>query len=129
MFTSAFKIVYVASPYHGNFLQRWKNIRYARRACKAIYEAGMLPIAPHLLFPQFLPEAERRRVTECIIPICAELWVFYDRGISVSEGMMEEIKAFRALSRPVIIVSLRDFPNFVKWKNMRENGSRTPHAG
>ena len=49
---SAFRpIVYICSPYAGDVES---NTAAARRYSRFSVEAGYIPIAPHLLFPQFL---------------------------------------------------------------------------
>ena len=56
-------IVYVCSPYSGDIDA---NILNARRYCRFAVDSGCIPIAPHLLFPQFMNDAdetERNRHT------------------------------------------------------------------
>ena len=58
-------------------------------------EQGQIPLAPHLLFPQFVNEddpAERELaifMDVILLGKCQELWVF---GDSISEGMNTEIE-------------------------------------
>lgn len=47
------KKVFICSPFRGDVKG---NTEKARRYCRKAYEAGCLPVAPHLLFPQFLDE-------------------------------------------------------------------------
>ena len=49
-------IVYVCSPYAGDIAG---NIEAARRYSRFAVEAGYIPIAPHLLFPQFMDDSVR----------------------------------------------------------------------
>lgn len=57
------------------------------------YEKGYLPIAPHLLFPQFLDdekEEERQAGIQMgldLLLYCDEVWVFG----GITEGMLTEI--------------------------------------
>ena len=46
-------IVYICSPYSGDMEN---NIAAARRYSRFAVEQGYIPIAPHLLFPQFLDD-------------------------------------------------------------------------
>ena len=46
-------IVYICSPYSGGIDA---NVAAARRYCRFAVEQGYIPIAPHLLFPQFLDD-------------------------------------------------------------------------
>ena len=48
-------IVYICSPYAGDIET---NTAAARRYCRFAVEAGYIPIAPHLLFPQFLNDSD-----------------------------------------------------------------------
>lgn len=47
------KKVFICSPFRGDVKG---NTEKARRYCRKAYESGCLPVAPHLLFPQFLDE-------------------------------------------------------------------------
>jgi|SRR5882724_3950532 len=44
--------VILESPYAGNWLQRWANIRYARKCVRDAIQRGEAPIASHLLYTQ-----------------------------------------------------------------------------
>lgn len=48
-------IVYICSPYAGDIDA---NVDAARRYSRFAVEQGYIPIAPHLLFPQFLNDAD-----------------------------------------------------------------------
>ena len=48
-------IVYICSPYAGDVE---RNVDAARRYSRFAVEAGYIPIAPHLLFPQFLNDRD-----------------------------------------------------------------------
>ena len=85
-------IVYVCSPFSGDEVG---NIAKARKYSRFAVEKGYIPIAPHLLFPQFLNDSD---LTEremglhfgnVLMSHCSEVWVF---GESVSAGMDAEIK-------------------------------------
>jgi hypothetical protein len=88
-------IVYICSPYSGDVE---KNVDAARRYCRFAVERGFIPIAPHLLFPQFLDDnddTERELglfFGNALMSKCAEVWVFGDR---ISAGMETEIKRAR----------------------------------
>ena len=85
-------IIYVCSPYAGD-IQR--NVADARRYCRFAVEQGYIPIAPHLLFPQFLDDSDERErelglfFGNALMSKCAEVWVF---GSIISPGMAAEIK-------------------------------------
>ena len=70
----------------------------AKRYSRYAVDAGYIPIAPHLLFPQFLndDDPEERRLGlffgNAIMSKCSEVWVFGDR---ISSGMAAEIRRAR----------------------------------
>ena len=84
--------MYICSPYAGDIEN---NTAAARRYSRFAVEAGYIPIAPHLLFPQFLDDSNPKErelglfFGNAILSKCAEMWVFGDR---ISEGMEAEIK-------------------------------------
>ena len=84
-------IVYICSPYSGDVE---RNTTQAQHYCRYAVDSHCLPIAPHLLFPQFMDDRDPEdRDTALFMGIallskCAELWVF---GPDASEGMQAEI--------------------------------------
>ena len=85
-------IVYICSPFAGDVS---KNTENARRYSRFAVDSGYIPFAPHLLFPQFLNDAdtkERRlglHFGNALMSKCAEVWVF---GEHISPGMEAEIR-------------------------------------
>lgn len=63
----------------------------ARTYCRFAVDQGAIPIAPHLLFPQFMEEETERELAMfmdiAILSKCKELWVFGD----ATAGMKAEI--------------------------------------
>lgn len=85
-------VVYICSPYAGDIVA---NTEAARRYSRFAVETGYIPIAPHLLFPQFMNDAdpEERELGlffgNVLMSKCAEVWVF---GGRISAGMQKEIE-------------------------------------
>jgi hypothetical protein len=85
-------IVYICSRFSGDVDQ---NVKAAQRYSRFAIDKGFIPIAPHLLFPQFLDDdnpAERQLglfFGNALMSKCAEVWVF---GNTISSGMAAEIK-------------------------------------
>lgn len=85
-------IVYICSPYAGNIDA---NVDAARVYSRFAVESGYIPIAPHLLFPQFMRDddpTERQLglfFGNALMSKCSEVWVF---GNYISPGMEAEIK-------------------------------------
>lgn len=84
------KIVYVCSPLRGDME---RNIVRANYFSRFVFEKGCIPIAPHVIFTQFLDDAkpkERKRGIEmgiALLKLCDELWVF---SPTISEGATRE---------------------------------------
>ena len=78
-------LVYICSPYSGD---TEGNTEKARRYSRFAADADTIPIAPHLLFPQFLSEETERELAIfmdlVLLGKCEQLWVF---GGEVSDGM------------------------------------------
>lgn len=85
-------IVYICSPFAGDIE---KNVAAARTYSRFAVEQGYIPIAPHLLFPQFLNDTDQQErelglfFGNAIMSKCSEVWVF---GSHISSGMEAEIK-------------------------------------
>lgn len=84
-------LVYICSPYSGNVDF---NVTNARIYCKYAVDNKCIPIAPHLLFPQFMNDEESTDrelamfMNMVLLSKCEELWVF---GNTISQGMGQEI--------------------------------------
>ena len=84
-------IVYICSPFSGEVE---KNIKAAQEYSRFAVDKGYIPIAPHLLFPQFLNDADPRErqlglfFGNALMSKCSEVWVF---GSYISAGMEAEI--------------------------------------
>lgn len=90
---SAFKpLVYICSPYSGDIDI---NVKKARAFCRFALEKNCIPLAPHLLFPQFMDDdiSQERELAMfmnmVLLGKCNELWVF---GDTISKGMAQEIE-------------------------------------
>lgn len=84
-------LVYICSPYSGDVE---RNVIKARKFCRFALEENCIPLAPHLLFPQFMndddPEERELAIFMDIILLgkCSEVWVL---GNEISSGMAKEI--------------------------------------
>lgn len=94
-------LVFICSPFAGN-IQR--NTRRARDFCRFAASRNCIPIAPHLLFPQFMEEddPEQRRLGIFFGLVlqkkCKEVWVF---GRNISRGMAVEIEKAKERGLPL----------------------------
>ena len=79
------------SPYAGDI---GTNVKAAQRYNRFAVDTGYLPIAPHLLFPQFMDDGNPKErelamfFGNVLMSKCDELWVF---GDLISSGMAAEI--------------------------------------
>ena len=94
-------LVYICSPYQGDVEH---NTQAAQRYSQFVLAQKRLPIAPHLLFPQFMgAETDTTRelalhMGTILLTKCHELWYFGDR---ISEGMKLELNRARLRGIPV----------------------------
>lgn len=108
-------LVYIASPFAGD---TEANIRRAQGYCRFAVAKNCIPIAPHLHYPQFLDDADKRQrelglfFALVLLSKCDEMWVFGDR---MSCGMTQEIK--KAEKRGIHIKRFNS-----KCEEVRENG-------
>lgn len=82
-------LVYICSPFSGDISG---NIERAKKYSRYAVDSKAIPIAPHLLFPQFMDDDAERELAlfmdMVLLGKCEELWVF---GELVTEGMSAEI--------------------------------------
>lgn len=82
-------LVYICSPFSGDVSG---NIERAKKYSRYAVDSKAIPIAPHLLFPQFMSDDAERELAlfmdMVLLGKCEELWVF---GELVTEGMSAEI--------------------------------------
>ncbi len=94
-------IIYICSPLSGNIEE---NQVKARGYCRFAVDAGYIPLAPHIYFPQFMTDANPKERNLAIfmdivlLSKCSELWVF---GEIISEGMSLEIEKAKRRGRPI----------------------------
>lgn len=85
-------LVFICSPFAGDIEV---NTERTKNYCRFAVEQNAIPIAPHLLYPQFMDEhdPDSRKLGlffgRVLLGKCQELWVF---GDTVSEGMSYEIR-------------------------------------
>ena len=90
--------VYVASRYAGDVE---RNVAMAIDYCRRVIDAGYMPVASHLLYPQILNDndPDERELGLlfglALLRMCDEVWVFGE----VSEGMAKEIEEAKKLNK------------------------------
>ena len=82
-------LVYICSPYSGDTA---RNTERARRYSRFAVDQGAIPLAPHLLLPQFMSEKTERELAMFMdmvfLGLCEQVWVFGNRR---TRGMKAEI--------------------------------------
>lgn len=86
-------LIYICSPYSGEVEM---NTQKARQYSRFAVDMDAIPLAAHLLLPQFMSESTERDLTlfmdMVFIGKCEEMWVF---GKNISSGMAAEIAKAR----------------------------------
>lgn len=94
-------LVFICSPFAGDMVC---NAERARAYCRFAVSKNCIPIAPHLLFPQFMEEADpAQRELGIFFGLvlqskCKEVWVF---GRIISKGMAVEIQKANERQLPI----------------------------
>lgn len=92
-------LVYICSPYAGDIEN---NAARARTFCRFAVVKRAIPVAPHLLFPQFMSEEKERNLAlfmgMVLLGKCDQVWVFGDR---MSEGMLSEIEKAKKMRKKI----------------------------
>lgn len=99
--------VYVASAYAGDVEA---NTAKAVEYCRMAIDAGYMPLASHLLYPQMLNDnvpAERElglMFGLALLRMCDEVWVFGP----ISSGMAQEIEEAQRLKKKLVYKEVRE---------------------
>lgn len=99
------KQVYIASPYADDVK---KNVEFAKVACRFAMGQNCTPVAVHLLYPQFLDDADPVQreaglhMGHRVLEACDELWLC---GSRISTGMARELQEVKKLGIPVREIS------------------------
>lgn len=94
-------LVYICSPYSGDVES---NVELAREFSAFAVSQRVIPLTPHLLYPQFMNDndPDERELAmffnRILLTKCEEIWVYTG---SVSRGMRAEIEWARELELPI----------------------------
>lgn len=97
------KIAYICSPLRGEVTL---NIERAKYYSKYVVKRGLIPLAPHLLFTQFMDDSKEQdralamRFDMELLLKCDYLYVFDAYGVST--GMQAEIEYAQEHKIPVV---------------------------
>nr|WP_325216470.1 DUF4406 domain-containing protein [uncultured Oscillibacter sp.] len=102
------QMVYICAPLRGDVE---KNIEFARQKAQEVFQAGGIPVCPHLMFPPVAdvndPAQDEavRKMGLLLVESCQQVHVY---GSTITEGMRAEIQ--RAQDRGIHIVSEQERP-------------------
>lgn len=94
-------LVYICSPYRGDVKE---NVKRARAFSRFAVEENTIPFTPHLLFPQFMDDDNKKErelamfMNTIFLRKCQEIWVLDDY---ISDGMDEEIKLAQKYNKKI----------------------------
>lgn len=94
-------LVYICSPYRSD---PEGNVKRTQEFCRFALEQGTIPLAPHLMFPQFMDDSDPKErdlvifMDTVLLGKCRELWVL---GDTISAGMQAEIEVAKRRRQPV----------------------------
>ena len=86
------KLTYICSPCRGDYE---KNIIKAQEYCREAMNDGLLPLAPHVYFTQFVDDTnpeERKLGLRCGLQLLRHCQLIRVYGCEVSAGMYDEIQ-------------------------------------
>ena len=95
------RLVYICAPLRGDVE---KNIEFARQKALEVFQAGDIPVCPHLMFPPIadpenpVQDQAAREMGLRLVETCQQINVY---GTVVSEGMWAEINHAVLLGIPV----------------------------
>lgn len=100
------KLIFVCSPFAGD---TERNLEKARGYCRFVMAQGHQPLAPHLLYPQFMDDTDPEQrflglvFSQKLLVLCDEVWAFG----GPSAGMTAEIAAAKNTEKPVLLFNDR----------------------
>ncbi|MDU2072117.1 MAG: DUF4406 domain-containing protein [Cutibacterium avidum] len=94
-------LIYICSPYAGDIDT---NTSIARAFCRRAVDLRSIPIAPRLLFPQFMVEPDERDLAMCMGRVLLSkyeaIWVYTEQ---VTAGMRQEIEWAKLMDLPTVL--------------------------
>ena len=118
-------LVFICSPYAGNVEE---NVKNAKRYCRFAVDKKVIPVAPHLFFPQFMDDRIRAErdlalfMGRIFLQRCSAMWVF---GSRITNGMAGEIH--KAKCRGITIRYFNE--NCEEIENERSEARHDPVSG
>lgn len=102
-------LVFICSPYRGDVK---RNSAIAKAMCIEAIDRGLVPIAPHLLYPRIVDSGspdDRQVGLTCakrVLVACQGMWVY--EGCVATSGMRDEISVANLCKIPIEYISLTE---------------------
>ena len=115
------KLAYICSPCRGDYE---KNIIKAQEYCREAMNDGLLPLAPHVYFTQFVDDSnpeERKLGLRCGLQLLRYCQLIRVYGCEVSAGMYDEIQLAGVLD-----IEIQVFENVLELYNHAAVTQRRP---
>jgi hypothetical protein len=91
------KSVFICAPYAGNNYEVRQNIYRAKQIARMLWEAGYLPVCPHISASFFSELTEREQALDyCLNLLDGCDYIYIDLEVTPSAGMIGEIAYARA---------------------------------
>lgn len=92
--------IFVCSPFTGDELDDIsENIKKTQQYCRYVVDHGGIPVAPHLLLPQFMDNEEERNLMlimgSAMLSFCQQLWIFESPYTEGMNSMINKAKKKR----------------------------------
>ena len=121
------KLTYICSPCRGDYE---KNIIKAQEYCREAMNDGLLPLAPHVYFTQFVDDSnpeERKLGLRCGLQLLRYCQLIRVYGCEVSAGMYDEIQLAGVLDIEIQVFGPPEFiENVLEIYNHAAVTQRTP---
>lgn len=108
-------LAYICSPYSGDIEA---NVKRTKEFCRYALDKGFIPLAPHLMFPQFMDDgkpSERELAMFMDMVLMGKCDIILVLGETISEGMKKEIDRAERRRKPVKYFNSK-FEEIHKWK-------------
>ena len=101
-FNNGPRLVYICAPLRGDVE---KNIAFARQKAQEVFQAGGIPICPHLMFPSVADvndPAQDDAAREMGLRLVESCQLIHVYGSTITEGMRAEIQRAQERGIPVV---------------------------
>lgn len=112
-------LVYICSRYSGDVVH---NVAETQKFCSFAVKKNTIPVAPHLLYPQFLDDNDPKErelslfFGKVLLTKCSEMWVFTDGELSTGMRLERTYAQHRGIKIRYFTTSCREAPLSGAWR-------------